>query len=302
MPAEPLRRRWVPGRPTDLGLTLGILRRGAGDPAMRIGGGAVWWTTRTREGPATLHLRRDGDAVEAEAWGPGAGAVLDRLPTLLGDADDDSGFAPRHPLVAELHRRLAGLRICRTEAVVDALVAAILGQKVTSLESRRGWARLVRGLGEPAPGPPGLLLPAEPRRLATAPYWVYHRFGVERRRAETLQRVGMLAARLEEIVAMTPEGARERLLALPGIGPWTAAEVAMVALGDADAVSVGDYNLPHMVSWALAGEPRGSDERMLELLAPYRGHRGRVLRLLEAGGMRAPRHGPRLPDRDLARM
>jgi 3-methyladenine DNA glycosylase/8-oxoguanine DNA glycosylase len=87
--------------------------------------------------------------------------------------------------------------------------------------------------------------------------------------------------------------ARERLQAFPGVGPWTAAEVARIALGDADAVSVGDYHLPHLVGWALAGEARGTDERMLELLEPYRGQRGRVQLLLEASGLHAPRYGPR---------
>jgi 3-methyladenine DNA glycosylase/8-oxoguanine DNA glycosylase len=81
---------------------------------------------------------------------------------------------------------------------------------------------------------------------------------------------------------------------MPGIGPWTAAEVVRLALGDPDAVSVGDFHLPNLVSWLLAGEPRGTDERMLELLAPYAGHRGRVQLLLEASGAHAPRYGPRM--------
>ena len=89
--------------------------------------------------------------------------------------------------------------------------------------------------------------------------------------------------------------ARRRLTAIPGVGPWSAAEVALVALGDADAVSLGDFHLPHQVCWALAGVPRGDDDTMLELLEPYRGHRGRVLRLLFEGGVAAPRFGSRLP-------
>jgi len=67
-----------------------------------------------------------------------------------------------------------------------------------------------------------------------------------------------------------------------------------VALGDPDAVSVGDYHLPSMVAWALAGEARADDERMLELLEPYRGHRARVVQLLELAGIGPPRRGPRL--------
>lgn len=80
------------------------------------------------------------------------------------------------------------------------------------------------------------------------------------------------------------------------------AEVARIALGDADAVSVGDYHVPHLVSWALAGEPRGSDERMLELLEPFRPHRGRVQRLLLASQIRPPAFGPRMDVRAIDRI
>ena len=75
-----------------------------------------------------------------------------------------------------------------------------------------------------------------------------------------------------------------------------------MALGDPDAVGLGDYNLPNMVCWALAGERRGGDERMLELLAAFSGHRGRVIALLEASGVSAPRFGPRMPTRSFERM
>jgi 3-methyladenine DNA glycosylase/8-oxoguanine DNA glycosylase len=100
---------------------------------------------------------------------------------------------------------------------------------------------------------------------------------------------------MEEAVSMSPEAARQRLMAIPGIGAWSAAEVTAVALGDPDAVSVGDFGLPHLVSWNLAGEARGNDARMLELLEPFAGHRGRVIRLLEAAAPQAPRRGPRTP-------
>ena len=95
----------------------------------------------------------------------------------------------------------------------------------------------------------------------------------------------------------SPGPAYAALRAIPGIGPWTAAEVGARAFGDPDAVSVGDFHLPSLVAWALAGEARATDERMLELLEPYRGQRGRVIRLLEASGLRAPRYGPRLAPR-----
>jgi 3-methyladenine DNA glycosylase/8-oxoguanine DNA glycosylase len=238
-----------------------------------------------------------------EAWGPGRDWLLDQAPALVGELDDEEGFQPEHPLLRDLRRRHPGLRIGRTDAVFEAAVATALEQKVPGAEAWRAWAALVRDLGEPAPGPhPGLWAPPSPERLAATPYHVLHTHGVERGRANTVRRVALHAGRLGEAADMPLDAARRRLQALPGMGPWSAAEIALVALGDPDAVSVGDYHLPHLVSWALAGEQRGSDERMLELLEPYRGHRARVLRLLLSAGIMPPRRGPRLRLRNVAQM
>jgi 3-methyladenine DNA glycosylase/8-oxoguanine DNA glycosylase len=267
---------------------------------MRFAADGVWRASRTPAGPVTLHLRGGGHRVEAEAWGPGAGWALEHAPELIGAGDGEDGFEPRHPVVAQLRRRLRGLRVGRSQAVVEALVPTVLEQKVQGIQAKRSYARLVRALGERAPGPVALLVPPAAERVAALPYHVFHRFNVERRRAETVRLVARHARRLEETTAMDPVAATRRLRALPGIGAWTAAEVSLVALGDADAVSVGDYHLPHHVAWALAGEPRGDDRRMLELLEPYRGHRGRVIRLLVAGHPGPPRFGPRLPLKSIA--
>ncbi|MBV9413286.1 MAG: DNA-3-methyladenine glycosylase 2 family protein [Acidimicrobiia bacterium] len=286
--------------PVDLRLTLGPLSRGAGDPTMRFAADGVWRATRTPDGPATIHLRGGGHRVEVEAWGDGAGWAVEHAPDLVGAEDREDGFETQHPVVAQLRRRLRGLRIGRSHAVVEALVPTVLEQKVQGVMARRSYARLVRTLGERAPGPVPLLLPPEPARMVALPYHVFHRFNVERRRAETVRLVARHARRLEETARMSPGDATRRLRALPGIGAWTAAEVAMVALGDADAVSTGDYHLPHHVAWALAGEARSDDARMLELLEPFRGHRGRVIRLIVAGHPGPPRFGPRLPFNSIA--
>jgi 3-methyladenine DNA glycosylase/8-oxoguanine DNA glycosylase len=291
-------------RPLDLRATLWQVRRGGGDPTVRLRADEVWRATRTPAGPGTERLvPLAGGKLLVEAWGPGAGWLVDRAPALVGELDDDSDFRPELPLLRDLHRRHPGLRLCRTEAVFEASVASILEQRVTGAEAWRGWRSLVYGLGEPAPGPlAGLVVPPEPARLAEARYPLFHTYGVERGRAETIRRAAAHAGRLEEALELPLDAARLRLRALPGMGHWTAAEVALVALGDPDAVSVGDYHLPHIVSWALAGERVGTDERMLELLEPYRGHRARVLRLLLAAGIAPPRRGPRLPIRDVASM
>ncbi len=288
--------------PFDLHRTVAIHLRGSGDPTMRISAdGRIVRATRTPDGPATIELVASGGRVQAEAWGPGADRALEALPALIGLDDDRSGFeSARHPLVAELDRRQRGIRIGRTGAVLESLVPAILEQKVTGIEAWRGLRGIVRRWGEPAPGPFGLWLLPEPRVIATIPYHALHPIGIERRRADLVRRVADRAVRFEEVVGLPRDAAYARLTALPGVGPWTAAEVMLRAAGDPDAVSVGDFHLPHLVAFALTGEIRGSDARMIELLEPWRGHRARVIRLLEASGFRPPAFGPRLTPRSIA--
>lgn len=289
----------LPG-PIDLALTLRRARHGSYDPTARIAPTEAWRATRTREGPATQRLTIERDHLVVTAWGPGARLAVESAPALVGFTDEPEALQPRHRIVGELKRRLPGLRIGRTGAVVEALVPAVIEQKVTGLEAWRAFAALVRAHGEPAPGPGGLLLPPAPSVAARLPYHAFHRLGLERRRAETLLRVYTHAERLEEVVEMSSADAARRLTAISGIGPWTAGEVLQAALGDADAVSIGDYHTPSLVSSTLAGEPRADDARMLELLEPYRGHRGRVVRLLEAGTPWGSRRAPRSPARSIA--
>jgi 3-methyladenine DNA glycosylase/8-oxoguanine DNA glycosylase len=284
----------------DLGLTLRPLRHGAGDPTMRLAHGEAWRATRTPDGAATLHLQHRGTSVEAEAFGDGAAWALEHAPELIGCDDDRAGFAPLHVAVHRMHRHADGLRIGRSRAVLEALVPAIIEQRVTGFEARRAFHQLVRRYGEPAPGPGGLLLQPAPDVLAGLGYYDLHPLGVERRRADTIRRACAHANRLEDLADLPPDEAQAQLRTIPGIGIWTAAEVALAALGDPDAVSVGDYHLKNQVGWALAGEARATDERMLELLEPFRGHRGRVCRLIELSAPRAPRRGPRLAPQPIA--
>jgi len=285
--------------PLDLVLTLGPLSRGPGDRTIRLTPGRAWLATRTPAGDATIALTHEGNVLHSEAWGPGAEHLLDRAHELVGIGVERPSLDGPSSLITDLARRYPGVRLPRTGAVMASLVPAILEQKVTGDEARRAWFGLIRAYGEDAPGPPGfrLRLPPPDATLAALPYYAYHRFGVERRRAELISRVSARASWFEAIVDLPLEVGHARLMALPGLGPWTAAEVAVRALGDPDAVSVGDFHLKNLVSWALAREPRGSDERMLELLAPYAGGRALVVRLLELSGLRPPRYGPRLTPR-----
>lgn len=285
--------------PFDLARTLAPLSRGPGDRTARTAPGRAWLALRTPDGEATIAFIQDGARLHCEAWGVAADAVLDRVDELIGSGPEVGSLAGPYPLVRDLARRHPGIRIPRTRAVMAALVPAILEQKVTGAEARRAWFGLVRDHGTAAPGPADLRLrlPPPDAALAALPYYAYHPYGVERRRADLIRRVASRGAWFESTADMTHAEAHARLTALPGLGPWTAAEVAVRALGDPDAVSVGDFHLKNLVSFALAGEPRGTDDRMLELLQPYAGRRAYVVRLLELSGLRPPMYGPRLTPR-----
>jgi 3-methyladenine DNA glycosylase/8-oxoguanine DNA glycosylase len=289
--------------PVDLGLTLWPMRRGFGDPTMRADPDGSWWrASATPDGPATTRFAPSGDGVLVEAWGPGAPWALEAAPDLLGARDSLDGFDPPCGPIRELHRRMPGLRITRSRAVFEALVPTVIEQKIAGKLARAAYRAMVHALGEPAPGPGRLRVPPSPEVLAATPYFVLHRFGIEMRRAGVIRELARRAPRLDRLTELNPREARDRLASFPGLGPWSAGEVSIIALGDADAVSVGDYHLPHSVAWLLAGEPRATDDRMLELLEPFAGHRGRVLRLITASGIGAPRFGPRQPLRRIARI
>jgi 3-methyladenine DNA glycosylase/8-oxoguanine DNA glycosylase len=286
-------------------LILSVHRRGGRDPAYRAdAAGAIWRTALTPDGPGTLRVAARAEAaggtrVTAAAWGPGAAWLLDTLPAQLGAHDDQDSFTPVHPLLREMSGRYPGARVGRSGRVLEALVPAILEQKVVGAEARRAWRCLLLRFGEPAPGPApdGMRVFPDAATWARIPSWEWHRAGVEPARGRAITAAARAAARLEEITAMAADDADRRLRSLPGVGPWTSAEVRQRACGDADAVSVGDYHLPAAVGWALAGRAV-DDEGMLALLAPYAGHRYRATRLVELSGARPPRRGPRLAVRD----
>ena len=268
---------------------------------MRLRGNEVWRASHTPQGPATIRLAMAGGMVDVDAWGPGAAWAAQNAPALCGEEDDDSTFQPHEPALADSKRRHPGLRIPKTRAVFEVLVPTVVGQKVATDAAHESYRKLLYELGTAAPGPAKLRVPPPASVLAETPYWAFHRFGIERRRADVITRAARSAKRLEETTSMPLPDAWRRLQAFPGVGLWTAAKVALVALGDADAVPVGDYHLPHMVGNAFDGTARSTDERMLEILEPFRPHRARVLRLLMLMGASAPRFGPKLPLRDIVR-
>lgn len=285
-------------RALDLASTVGPLRHGPGDPCHLVDqDGSIWRTSLMPTGPVTYRLTQlSTHEVRCQAWGPGATDLLTGLGGLLGDQDDASSFSPEHPKLVDAHRRHQGLRIPRTGRVLESLVPAVLEQKVTGLEAFRSWRTLVRKYGAAAPGPApqSMRVPPSAEQWRMVPSWEFHRAGVGPQRSRTVVTCARIAASLERCTELSTEAARRRLMSVPGVGEWTAAEVAQRALGDADALSVGDYHLAGIVGWTMLGRPI-DDAEMVEYLEPLRPHRHRVVRLLQVSGQAfKPRFGPRI--------
>ena len=278
-------------------MTLSPQRRGPGDPCYQLVDGAIWKTSLLPSGPVTARLATTGrTTVECEAWGAGAAEFVERLPALMGTDDDATGFAPEEPTIAAAHRRVPHLRLGRTDQVLEALVPAVLEQRVAGKDAFRAWRLLVTKFGGPAPGPAPerMRVPPPAEVWRRIPSWEFHLANVDPGRARTLVGCAQRADALERLSKRPSEDARTALMTLPGVGIWTAAEVAQRAWGDADALSVGDYHLSNVVGSTLLGH-RIDDDEMLVLLEPLRPHRFRAVRLLEASGLaRNPRFGARM--------
>lgn len=302
MPVQESRSRVVrTSRPVPLGAVVSVFRRGGGDPTSRRDHDAWWFGWLTPDGAVTLRLSVSAAAgeVAAHAWGAGSGWALEKVPDLVGERDDPTGFEPLHAPVGEAWRVFPGWRVPRSGLVLQALVPSVIEQKVTGQEAFSGYRRLVTRFGEPAPGPGsdlGLRVPPTAAGWAGIPSWEWLAAGVDPARSRTVVRLVRHAGRIEECADLPVEAARARLQALPGVGRWTWAEVAQRALGLADEVSFGDYHVAKNIGWALTGTPV-DDEGLAELLQPYAGHRYRVQRLLELAGANRPRRGPRMSPR-----
>lgn len=288
-------RRHVPAAPLDLDRTLAPFVRGSGDPTSTRRRDGWWFAWTTPQGPVTLQLADEGGAVAVSAWGPGSEWMLDRVPDLLGGRDDPSAFTPHHDLVARAWPRLHGWRVPASGLVAQSLVCSVLEQKVTGREAFSSHRQLVGGFGSPAPGPGGelgLTSPPSTAGWARIPSWAWLRAGVDSTRSRTIVTAMRVAGRIDECAELSLDRAQQRLRALPGVGVWTAAEVAQRALGDADSPSFGDYHVAKNVTLALTGR-QGNDARMAELLEPYAGQRYRAQRIVTLSAGPRPRRGPR---------
>lgn len=287
-----LSKRWPLDGPLDLEVTLGFALPKA-PSLLRCQDDQATYGLWTEHGPATVTLGIGEGVLTAVAVGPGADVALAAVPRTVGLGDNGESFRPQPGLVRDMHRKHRGLRMGSTGRVFDTILPTVIGQRVTTDEANRAYRRLVAAVGEPAPGETDLLLPPRPEAVAGLSFTDLHSLGLEQARAKVVREVARRVTRLEEIKGMDRSAALQRLLAITGVGPWTAAQVMGSAWGDQDAVPLGDFHIPNTVAWALAGEPRGTDERMLELFEPYRPQRRRALLLIKLSGIHAPRYGPR---------
>jgi AraC family transcriptional regulator of adaptative response / DNA-3-methyladenine glycosylase II len=164
------------------------------------------------------------------------------------------------PALEPLVRKRPGLR---SPAHVDGnelAVRAVLGQQVSVAGARTHTARLVQALGEPLPHPVGPLTHAFPTAAAIATMDP-DQLAMPMSRKRALQRMCAALAAGEVVIDAGVDRAEmsAKLLALPGLGPWTVSYIAMRALGDPDVFLATDLGVRHgLERLGLDGSPRAA--------------------------------------------
>lgn len=275
----------------DAARTLALHRFGPWDPTVRASAGVLEKACHVGGEPAVFRFVGGGTRVRVEIAGPGAADLARHASALVGATDAD--WLPPRTLPRALRDANVGMRVTRVPWLSDLLTRVILQQRVQFVDAARAWAMLCRRFGGSAPDAPGLSMPPSFATLAKLPEHELLRVGIDLQRRRTLRAAWAVARRVDALVDLDAETACAKLASLPGIGPWTRALMGGLGFGDADAVPLGDYGLPSAVAFALAGEARADDARMLELLAPFAGARFRVARAVWAAGLGPPRRAPR---------
>jgi len=276
--------------PLDVTRSLRAYRFARTDPSSVIEDNELWLAVRTPAGIGTIHVVVDGAEARVEAFGDAAELLLERASALVGERDrpEPIDFPDR---IRDKARLVTGLRLVKLPCIMQFLLVFIVQQRVVGREASRSLRYLINKYGEDAPGPVPLRVPPKWEVLRHLGDGAFGAAGIDRKRAMTIREVALLHRRIESKWDESPEDAGAWLRKIRGIGPWTEGLVRGIVLGDADAVPVGDYHLPNSIAYALAGEPRANDDRMLELLEPYRPQRWRMMRILGEIGGHAPRYG-----------
>lgn len=277
----------------DPGLVLSPLRMLYGDPTVRVDDREFTRATWTPAGPGVIAITWGAQPgrIDVTCEGEGAGWLKEGARSLLGADDDVSSFEPEG-VVGRLWARMHGDRVGATGTVWHDLTWFVVQQRIRRTDAAAQWRRLVTTFGEPVDGHEGLYTPPDPDRLSRAAPWSLRALGIDARRAATLIEAARVADRLHLLAGQPSDKALARLGSVTGVGPWTRACLAAMTWGDADAVITGDSGIPSLITSTLAGERRGDDARMLELLEPFRPHRYRVLRLAFAARIGARRSRP----------
>lgn len=236
--------------------------------------------------PQTIEVVRAGTALEVRVFGCYAEELAEETAAGLRQDDGYAEFTTKDTGILRLFRMLPGLRVIRVPWLYDMTCSAILQQRIRTVDAMRDWRRITQRYGAPAP----LGLRAFPRAdvLAQVPQFELEQMGIDAKRAKTLLRFAKELRFVSLRPGMDFAQLRQTLLRVSGIGPWTTETVMGYGAGDMDAAIPGDLHLPRVVCYALAGERTGTDERMMELLEPFRGHRFRIIRLLSASGVDVP--------------
>ncbi|WP_028044914.1 DNA-3-methyladenine glycosylase [Cellulomonas sp. URHE0023] len=194
-------------------------------------------TVEARLAPDCVTLRASAGSPDtlrrlAERW---FGLADDLDPVRAAFADD--------PLLGPLVAARPTLRILGHPDGFEAAVTTVLGQQVSLAAARTFGGRLAASYG--TPGPDGLLAyPSAATLAAVDPVELQHVVRITHARARTIHALAVACAAglsLEPGPQVADE--RARLLALPGIGPWTVDYLALRVLGDRDALPVGDLVL-----------------------------------------------------------
>ncbi len=151
------------------------------------------------------------------------------------------------PLLAGMIRRRPGLRVPGAFDSFELAVRAVLGQQVSVRGASTLAGRLAERFGEPIETPWPCLNRIAPtaEQLASTGVSALAKIGIPHSRAETLRALARAVVRRDVDLApgTDPAAASEALMALPGIGPWTAQYIAMRAMRSPDAFPASDLGL-----------------------------------------------------------
>jgi AraC family transcriptional regulator of adaptative response / DNA-3-methyladenine glycosylase II len=202
-------------------------------------------------------------------------AAIQRTRALL-DLDSDphsvSSALRRDRVLGRLVREMPGRRVVGTVDSAELATRAVLGQQVSLRAASTVAGRLVAHCGEKLKRPFGAVTYAFPTPAALADAGHGVAVPASRRRALTALASALASGELVIDAGADRLEARRRLLALPGVGSWTAEYVAMRAMRDPDAFMPADLGVRHELEALGTGATPAEAQRLAEHWRPYRSY------------------------------